>query len=401
MNKELLKLNTLHFFLSLFFIGPIAVYFYKERGLNLLEVMTLESILAAFIFLFEVPTGIFADRYGRKNSIVAGILIFFIETAMMRFARGFLAFAVIFALTGIAVTFMSGSVEALIYDALKKRRKTHLMKKAMGSYGSYSLAGKFIAPVIGAYIARDLLPVEYTYLIYMTLVAVTIAFFIALSLKDGENKAVATDKPAAMLLLSESIGLVRHNKLLLRVILLDIFACPFIFEFKYLAQESFNNAGIDVAVFGSVFGASVALAALAKKYAYKFEALLGARKVIFLATALPGVLYVSIVFVPNPAWLIASFILLRMVSETAGPLFSEYRNSHIPSANRATVISLVSMMGGVYLMATRVIIGKLAGAGLNYAFLFMGAVILAASLFFRVGEAHVRVPESAYAETRL
>jgi hypothetical protein len=41
-------------------------------------------------------------------------------------------FAIIFALTGIAATFMTGSVEALIYDALKEQNQTSLMKKAMG-----------------------------------------------------------------------------------------------------------------------------------------------------------------------------------------------------------------------------------------------------------------------------
>ena len=109
MKRELAKLNLMHFCLSLFFISPVAVFFYKERGLDFLQILTLESVLALFIFLFEVPTGLFADKFGRKKSIIVGIAIFFVETVIMFFARGFMAFAVIFALTGIAVTFMTGS----------------------------------------------------------------------------------------------------------------------------------------------------------------------------------------------------------------------------------------------------------------------------------------------------
>lgn len=74
MKSELFKLNLVHFFLNLFFISPVAIFFYKERGLDCIQVLMLESILALFIFLFEVPTGIFADKYSRKSSIIAGIL---------------------------------------------------------------------------------------------------------------------------------------------------------------------------------------------------------------------------------------------------------------------------------------------------------------------------------------
>jgi MFS family permease len=358
----------------------------------------LESILAFFIFLFEVPTGIFADKFSRKKSIIAGIAIFFIETVMMIFAKGFLMFAIIFALTGIATTFMTGSVEALIYDALKKQSKTHLMKKAMGNYGFSSLMGKFIAPVIGAYIAHDLMPFQFTVLIYLTLFAIVIALFLSLSLKVAGEKEIKSKKPSPACLFLEGVKLIRSNKYLMRIIILDIFTSPFIFEFKYLSQQNFKNAGINISAFGFVFGLALLLSALAKKYAYKFETLLGMKRAIFLITILPGAFFASLAFISNPTWLVISFVLVRVFAEAAGPLFSEYRNSHIPSVNRATAISLISMFGCFYLTFARLIIGKLANVSLSYAFVFMGMVIIIASLFFRLQEAHVRLPEPAYLE---
>jgi len=358
----------------------------------------LESILALFIFLFEVPTGIFADKFSRKKSIIAGIVIFFIETVMMIFAKGFLMFAVIFALTGIAVTFMTGSVEALIYDALKKQNQAFLMKKAMGNYGSSSLVGKFIAPVIGAYIARDLLPFQFIVLVYLTLFAIVIAFFLSLSLKDEGGTEIRPENPSPMRIFLEGIELMCSNKYLMRIILLDIFTTPFIFELKYLSQQNFKNAGISITILGFVFGLAILLSVLAKKYAYKFERLLGMKRAIFLITIVPGVFFASLAFISNPAWLIISFVLVRMLAEISGPLFSEYRNNHIPSVNRATAISLISMFGCFYLMFARLIIGKLANVNLSYAFIFMGMVIIGASLFLRIEEAHVRVSEPVYSE---
>ncbi len=398
MRTELFKLNLIHFFLNLFFISPVAIFFYKERGVDCFQVLMLESILAFFIFLFEVPTGIFADKFSRKKSIIAGITIFFIETIMMVFAKGFLAFAIIFALTGIATTFMTGSVEALIYDALKKRNKAQLMKKVMGNYGFSSLMGKFIAPVIGAYIARDLVPFQFCILIYLTLFAIAIAFLFSLFLTDTEEKGIKFESPSPVYLFLEGVELMRKNKYLRRIILLDIFSTPFIFEVKYLSQQNFKNAGISIPILGFVFGLSLLLSAFTKKCAYKFEFFLGMERATFLITIVPGILLISLSFISDPMWLIASFVLIRVLAEAGGPLFSEYRNSHISSTNRATTISLISMLGCFYLMFARLIIGKLANISLCYAFASMGAVVITASLFLRLEEIHVRAPNSVYTE---
>jgi MFS family permease len=287
---------------------------------------------------------------------------------------------------------MTGSVEALIYDALKQQKKTHLMKSAIGDYGFSSLMGKFVAPVVGAYIARDLFPFQFSILVYLTLFAIIIAFLLSLSLKD-ESREKQLRCTSSISLFSQSVELMRSNKCLRRIILLDIFASPFIFEFKYLSQQNFKDAGIGITIFGFVFSLSLLLSAIAKKYAYKFEKILGMKKAIFLSTIMPGIIFILLAFVTNPLWLIISFIFVRIFSEITGPLFSEYRNSHISSANRATAISLISMFGCFYLMLARLVIGKLANINIGHAFIFMGVVIIAASLILRLEENHVKVPD--------
>lgn len=401
MRRELIKLNLMHFFMSLFFISPVAIFFYKERGLDYIQVLALESVLAFFIFLFEVPTGVFADKFGRKKSIIAGIATFFVATVMMFFAKGFMAFAIIFALTGIAVTFMTGSVEALIYDALKRENKQHLMKKAIGNYGSASLIGKFVVPIVGGYIARDLLPVDFTILILLTAACVVVAFVISLTIKDTEEREILIKNHSPLTLLLEGIELMRRNRALSRIIFLSIFTYPFLFELKYLSQQNLKDAGVDVAAIGFVFAFSLLLSAMSQKYAYRVEKLIGMKKAMFLATMLPGLLFISMAFVSNPGWLMISFVFVRTFDGVGGPLFSEYRNIHISSKNRATMISLVSMFGCFYLMFVRLIIGKLATIGLSYAFIFMGTIIIAASLFLRLDEIHVRLAEPTYSEAQL
>ena len=60
-------------------------------------------------------------------------------------------------------------------------------------------------------------------------------------------------------------------------------------------------------------------------------------------------------------------------------------NKHIESKNRATVLSLISTFSGIYVALMGLLIGCIGDISLTYAFIFMGAIILAGSFLFRVG----------------
>jgi hypothetical protein len=64
------------------------------------------------------------------------------------------------------------------------------------------------------------------------------------------------------------------------------------------------------------------------------------------------------------------------------PVFSAHLNRHIESANRATVLSLISMFSGIYVALVGLLIGLIADVSLAYAFGFMGAVVLAGTAMF-------------------
>jgi len=386
--NEVTKLSIMNFFLNLFFLSPIAVFFFQQRGLNYFQIISLESILVLFIFLFEVPTGILADKYGRKKAIILGAILLMLEPLIFIFADNFLFFAIAFALSGIGLAFLSGTVEAIIYDHLKKQRKEKFMKKAMGTYGSASLLAMMIAPMIGSYLGRNLIPSQFILLIYLTFGTSLIAVVVSFLLKDTKEKEVKEKNP--FILLKEGVRLIKGNKHLLRIILLSMFTSPFLFTLTYLSQPYFKNSGVDVAVFGVIFAVALLLSALFQKYAYKFEEWFGMKTAVFLATFLPGVFFLLMAFVFNPIWAVVLFILIKTIAGIKRPLFSQYKNIHIPSRMRATVLSLISMFVSLYLVFMRLIIGKLADINLTYSFLLMGGIVIIASVFLRIDEMHIR-----------
>lgn len=59
-------------------------------------------------------------------------------------------------------------------------------------------------------------------------------------------------------------------------------------------------------------------------------------------------------------------------------------NRHIESRNRATVLSLISMLSGLWVALIGLLIGCIGDVSLTWAFLFMGVIVLVGSLSFRV-----------------
>ena len=46
---------------------PIIVIFFKENGLSLTQIMILQSVYSLTVALTEIPSGYFADFFGRKK----------------------------------------------------------------------------------------------------------------------------------------------------------------------------------------------------------------------------------------------------------------------------------------------------------------------------------------------
>ena len=79
-NKRNIYLMYIIVFLQGFvFYGPIATVFRENRGVSIYQIFLIESISMILIMLFEVPWGIFADKFGYKKTLVISNFIFFIS----------------------------------------------------------------------------------------------------------------------------------------------------------------------------------------------------------------------------------------------------------------------------------------------------------------------------------
>lgn len=69
------------------FFQPCGTLYLQERGLNLFQVNSNSAIIIGTIFLAEVPTGVLADRIGRKWSVVLAMAFPLAGEVLYLFAR--------------------------------------------------------------------------------------------------------------------------------------------------------------------------------------------------------------------------------------------------------------------------------------------------------------------------
>lgn len=361
------------------------------RGLTLVQISLIESILIGTIFLMEAPTGVLADRVGRKWSIFCSTFLLMCAEFIFIFARDYEWYVLVAFLADAGYAFASGAIEALVYDSLPPGNREEAMKRAMGRVNSWGMIAFVIAPIIGGLIIGDAAVESFIPAIALTVVALLIGLLVCLTLREPPIEA-SEKSEGSVALLRAGLSLLYSNRRLRRLVLLVVFTLPFTDALAvtlgppHLVQNEVSPFAI-----GAVLSAGSLLAAFTQRYAYKAEEWLGQNRAIAALILLPGLLYWILAAVAGPIATASVVILMYGLSNMKDPLFSAYQNALIESKNRATVLSLINMFVSLFVALGAPLYAAIAETSLTGAFLAIGAVIVAAGLLLR---AH-RLPASA------
>ncbi|MDD5133115.1 MAG: MFS transporter [Candidatus Nanoarchaeia archaeon] len=113
---------------GLFFIWTIFyVVYFNQLGLTFLQISSFLSIYYLFGIIFEIPTGVIADIFGRKFSVVLGSILFGFIFILIGLFQSYYILLLLFALLSISGTLISGADETLIVDHLKNNKRVDLV----------------------------------------------------------------------------------------------------------------------------------------------------------------------------------------------------------------------------------------------------------------------------------
>lgn len=321
-------LRRLDFFL------PVIVLFWMDNGLSLTEIMVLQSLFSFALIALEIPSGYFADIFGRKLSIIFGCIAFSLGIIVYSLGFGFLDFLVAELLLAVSIAFLSGADSALLYDSLKGLKREKEYTKLMGKMDYYGYLALVVASIAGGFMGEISLRLPFTLMIPATLLMVLVSFTL---IEPKRHKLIFKRGYLSDMFNVLHTYLIKNKRVKWLVIYIAAVGA-FNQAGLWLFQPYFVLTGVGIAYFGLIFAAFNVVAGLSAKYAYKIEAFVGRRKSLaslMVITVLAYLLLGSVLFFFSFLFI----FLLQFVRGFTRPVVSDYINRATPSSVRATVLS--------------------------------------------------------------
>ncbi len=346
-------LITLLSTLSASFIWGINTLFLLDAGLSNAEAFGANAFFTAGMVLFEVPTGVVADTWGRRASYLLGALTLLISTVVYLFmwetGAPFWAWAAGSAFIGLGFTFFSGAVEAWLVDALNASGFTDDLETVFARGQSVAGAAMLTGSVAGGFIAQHW-NLGVPYILRAVMLGFTFLAALVLMKDIGfEPKHGAGPIKEMKQIVRASIDGGLRNRPVRWLMLaapftagVGIFAFyamqPYLLEL-YGDETAFGVAGIAAAIVAAAqIGGGLLVPVIRRFFARRTHALLFFGVMSTMAMVLVGVtdsFYVAI----------AAIVIWALAFAAAGPMRQAYINGLIPSEQRATVLSFDSLMG--------------------------------------------------------
>src|ERR687890_392241 len=139
-------------------IWGVNTLFLLDAGLTNFQAFAANAFYTAGMVLFEVPTGVVADSWGRRASYLLGTVTLAVTTALylgLWYVHGpFWAWALSSVLIGLGFTFFSGATEAWLVDALTATGYTGSLDAVFARAQVFGGAGMLLGAGGGGYLAQ-------------------------------------------------------------------------------------------------------------------------------------------------------------------------------------------------------------------------------------------------------
>jgi MFS family permease len=332
-------------FLEVKTLNAIVTLFYLHRGVRIDQIFYLSIVWSIGTLLSEVPTGYLADRFGRRRTLLLGVILTLLSTAYAFVAQGFWQFAFQFLLMSFGFSCFSGTEEAVLYDGLKELGNERSMTKYNGRLQSARQMLKIFFPPLGAWIAKDLIESQFRIILGIDFVAQVLAFCLIFSLVEPKHTREVLKQEQGIF--RESLETIRREPFLLRAALNKIFIFIASFLLWRIYQLYLGQFYIDTRWFAVFYFTFHAIVFTSHWYLDRIEGYLGSIPLLrwSVVVTLAG-LFVALFF-PQPTWIFLGSLVALIASSFREPVFAHAMNQRIKSRSRATTLSNLYVLKAV------------------------------------------------------
>ncbi|MFI1677891.1 MFS transporter [Streptomyces sp. NPDC020607] len=153
--RRIIRLNYgFQLLFNLLWWMPVFYAYQKAAGLSDGQIFGIQSIYYVAFCLFEIPTGLIADRIGTRNCLRAGAVVMTAANLAPVVSASYTGFLVHFLAIAAGRSLTSGAASAYLYDGLRAEKCDDHYLKAEGTARALGLVAKVVCwPLVGPLMA--------------------------------------------------------------------------------------------------------------------------------------------------------------------------------------------------------------------------------------------------------
>ncbi len=353
---------AISFFQGMVFYSSISTLYRKTNGVSIFEITLIEGISLILCLLLEIPWGVIADKIGYKKVMVICSVLFLISKVVFWQSTNFLWFLVERIIISFVFSGLSGVDTNILFLSSKKGQSQHIF----GIYESLGRAGLLIATVIYSVFTDG----NYRIAAFLTIIPYSIAAILSFFL--SEVKPLNTQKEH------------REFKRLLCNVLKDKYLVLFICGMAlfnethqiitvFLNQLQFEKSGMSDSTIGVVF-IFTNIIGLLSFLSFKITKYLSTKKTIIYSFVVTIIACCVLAVTDHALFSIVGVMVVRFIFVILTPLQNTLKNAQVNSLNRATTLSIFSIISSSIGVFVNVGFGAIAKIDISLAFYFGASI---------------------------
>jgi MFS family permease len=342
------------------------VLYLLQLGITQGEIGILQSFLFFSSVALEIPSGLLADRYGRKVSLILGFLGLFISGIGFLLFSDFIPFAIIFCLFGASIAMGSGSDRALLYDNLLAENRAEEYPKILGRARAIGAVSLGLSMLLGG-VLQDTWSWNSVYIFFAIskLVGAIVVTLIpeiklpSISLSAHKTSAMSDKKTEGIFTLL--INFFRSKK---GAFLMPLFIGYALFELSTIplfiyGQPFFSMQGLEIPIIAGIYAAVEAISAgmfvAAGFICTRFSLGIIAFTTTLIVTFLLFILSLNIGIITS----VVTFLLIMSLPAIYETSYETYIHDNVESRIRASCLSVANLINSVIIGISYTVFGGL------------------------------------------
>lgn len=402
-DRMIIKFSLYGFLKNLKFFEPFLIIYLLSSDFSLFSIGILYSIREITNYIFEIPSGIFADHYGKKTELALCFISYIVSFVFFFVGGSFWIFCIAMFFFGTGEALRSGTHKAIIMEYLEEKDWFQYKNYVYGRTRSFSLIGSSISSFVSILFLLALgnlrvlfliciIPYLLDFILILSYpkrfnqrheIQVTYKGFLLLSIK--QLKSIFKDRAVMKTVFSSSVfdSITKGIKDYIQPVLLGIVLASSFTLIKGFTQE--NTLATYLAV---IYGLLYVLSSIATRNVYRLNKFTSSPKLMnFFMDALGIAFLLLALFIQIDTlyFIVLLYFIIYILKDARRPVFVDAIGDIMEKSQRVTVLSIDSQLKALFMVVFAPLFGFIADTfSIPLLFLTLGIFTLVINRFLKI-----------------